>query len=445
MLNSQNISRRNLFRLSRSVACALGLSLVALPNAAQAEELPGNVNDAGEYTFVPAESLTPDELPPETEARSRSLSKGAKVVNLGGKDRYETVAKEALYAFPSSSTAVVTSGVGYADSIAVSGLAGALGCPILLTNSTYVPDATLGALSSMGVKKTVLIGSEKVASSAVMSKLRAYGSVERIWGPDRYATQMAVYEYGAKKGLWNKSTTAIVASATDFADALSASPVAYALKAPVFFCDSSKNLPSKQVSALESDLTSVKNFLLLGSPEVTSLSTERFLERLASARGGSSVRLGGCGIGSNLELLQAVRKARPKDFIIYKEHPDVVSGNRNGAMRDADVAGLADAVVRHASISLLYACCHEVHTLTSQSGFEALLRGLPVFTCGGPFYAGWGLTTDRLQFPRRRTLDSVDTLVAAVLLRYPVYYDWENCCVTDCAAFLEKLKSRLKG
>lgn len=293
MLNSQNISRRNLFRLSRSAACALGLSLVALPNAANAEELPGNVNDAGEYTFVPAESLTPDELPPETEVRARSLSRGAKVVNLGGKDRYETVATEALYAFPSSSTAVVTSGVGYADSIAVSGLAGALGCPILLTNLTHVPDATLGALSSMGVKKIVLIGSEKVASSAVMSKLRTYGSVERIWGPDRYATQMAVYEYGAKKGLWDRSATAIVASATDFADALSASPVAYALKAPVFFCDSSKNLPSKQASALESGPTSVKNFLLLGSPEVTSRSTERFLERLASARGGSSVRLGG--------------------------------------------------------------------------------------------------------------------------------------------------------
>ena len=157
----------------------------------------------------------------------------------------------------------------------------------------------------------------------------------------------------------------------------------------------------------------------------------------------ASVRQGGCGISSNLELLQAVRKARPKDFIIYKEHPDVVSGNRNGALREAEVEGLADAFVRQASISLLYACCHEVHTLTSQSGFEALLRGLPVFTYGGPFYAGWGLTTDRLEFPRRRPLESVDVLVAAVLLRYPVYYDWENRCVTDCAAFLEKLKSRL--
>lgn len=158
----------------------------------------------------------------------------------------------------------------------------------------------------------------------------------------------------------------------------------------------------------------------------------------------ASVRLGGCGIGSSLELLRAVRKARPEDFIIYKEHPDVVSGNRNGALREAEVEGLADAFVRHASISLLYTCCHEVHTLTSQSGFEALLRGLPVFTYGGPFYAGWGLTADRLKFPRRRPLASVDVLVAAVLLRYPVYYDWENRCFTDCAAFLEKLKSRLR-
>lgn len=158
----------------------------------------------------------------------------------------------------------------------------------------------------------------------------------------------------------------------------------------------------------------------------------------------ASVRLGGCGIGSNLELLQAVRAARPRDFIIYKEHPDVVSGNRDGALREAETAGLADAFVRHASISLLYACCHEVHTLTSQSGFEALLRGLPVFTYGGPFYAGWGLTTDRLAFPRRRPLSSVDVLVAIVLLRYPAYYDWENRCFTDCAAFLEKLKGRLR-
>ena len=75
----------------------------------------------------------------------------------------------------------------------------------------------------------VLLGSEKVANAAVMNKLKSYGSVERVWGADRYATQMAVYEYGAKNGLWDKSDTAVIASATGFADALSASDLYTAL------------------------------------------------------------------------------------------------------------------------------------------------------------------------------------------------------------------------
>ena len=86
----------------------------------------------------------------------------------------------------------------------------------------------------------------------------------------------------------------------------------------------------------------------------------------------------------------------------------------------------------------------EVHTLTSQTGFEALLRGCRVVTYGGPFYAGWGLTTDRSSFPRRKAIASVDVLVAAVLLCYPAYYDWEHRCFTDCMAFLAKLKSHIQ-
>ena len=159
----------------------------------------------------------------------------------------------------------------------------------------------------------------------------------------------------------------------------------------------------------------------------------------------ASVRRGGLGIRSNLDLLRAVRRARPDAFLIYKEHPDVVRRNREGALRDTDVAGLADAFVRHASIRVLYGLCHEVHTLTSQSGFEALLYGLPVFTYGGPFYAGWGLTTDRVEFPRRRPLASLDILVACTLLCYPRYYDWRARCFTDVDAYLAALEASMNG
>ena len=64
----------------------------------------------------------------------------------------------------------------------------------------------------------------------------------------------------------------------------------------------------------------------------------------------------------------------------------------------------------------LLALVGEVHTLTSLTGFEALLRGKPVFTYGQPFYAGWGLTEDRDPPPRRGRPLSLDALVAGALV-----------------------------
>jgi capsular polysaccharide export protein len=69
------------------------------------------------------------------------------------------------------------------------------------------------------------------------------------------------------------------------------------------------------------------------------------------------------------------------------------------------------------------AAVDEVHTLTSLTGFEALLRELPVVTYGAPFYAGWGLTVDRVRLPRRTRRLSLDQLVAGALILYPAYVD----------------------
>ncbi|MBQ9406011.1 MAG: capsular polysaccharide biosynthesis protein [Desulfovibrio sp.] len=153
----------------------------------------------------------------------------------------------------------------------------------------------------------------------------------------------------------------------------------------------------------------------------------------------ASVRLGGCGIEDNLALLKAVRAQRPDAFIIYKEHPDVVRGNRAGALDWSRLQHVADALVRTAPIGAVFPLCHEVHTLTSLTGFEALLRGIPVFTYGGPFYAGWGLTTDRLAFARRHRLPSLDYLVAVAILRYPYYYDWYSRMAVDCLSCIRSL------
>ena len=81
-----------------------------------------------------------------------------------------------------------------------------------------------------------------------------------------------------------------------------------------------------------------------------------------------------------------------------------------------------------------------VHTMTSLSGFDALLRGKRVVVFGRPFYAGWGLTEDRLSVPRRARRLTLDELVTGTLLRYPLYWDPALKGYTTCEAVLRRLK-----
>ncbi len=139
--------------------------------------------------------------------------------------------------------------------------------------------------------------------------------------------------------------------------------------------------------------------------------------------GDLSVRLGGGPIQDNLRLLQEVRAARPDAFIAYRPHPDVDAGHRPGAIPDALALRFADRICRGGAMAPLINAVDEVHTLTSLAGFEALLRGRCVATYGQPFYAGWGLTTDRSRFSRRTRSLCVEELAAGTLLLYPRYVD----------------------
>jgi len=80
--------------------------------------------------------------------------------------------------------------------------------------------------------------------------------------------------------------------------------------------------------------------------------------------------------------------------------------------------------VRGGGMAPLLGTVDAVHTLTSLTGFEALLRGIEVTCHGMPFYAGWGLTRDLAPVPQRRTRRlELDQLVAGVLILYPRYLD----------------------
>lgn len=161
----------------------------------------------------------------------------------------------------------------------------------------------------------------------------------------------------------------------------------------------------------------------------------------------ASIRLGcthgDAGVDTNLRLLIAVRARNPDAFIVYKPHPDVLSGNRVGQVDVAQAHQWVDHIETTASVIACLEACDSVHTMTSLTGFDALLRGIPVYTYGMPFYAGWGLTVDfglELSVKERRTRRlSLDELVAGVLLRYAVYWDWELGGFTSCEATIARL------
>ena len=139
-----------------------------------------------------------------------------------------------------------------------------------------------------------------------------------------------------------------------------------------------------------------------------------------------SIRRGCDQIATNAGLLQAVRAARPDAWIRYKPHPDVVSGNRRGHVETAILSRSANVVDDQSSIIDCIENCDELHTMTSLSGFEALLRGKQVVTYGAPFYAGWGLTHDQQPITRRTRRRTLDELVYLALIVYPRYVDMQT-------------------
>nr|WP_255494581.1 hypothetical protein [Sulfurovum sp. bin170] len=156
-----------------------------------------------------------------------------------------------------------------------------------------------------------------------------------------------------------------------------------------------------------------------------------------------SIKFGAFGL-NNSDLLQMVKERNPKAYIIYKPHPDVLSGNRKGSIAKEIIESCTNEVQTMISIDSCIAVSDEVHTLTSGAGFDALIRGKKVYTYGMPFYAGWGLTTDYRRCERRTAVRSLDELVAATLILFPRYISPKTGEFCEVEQTLRELKEEQK-
>lgn len=169
------------------------------------------------------------------------------------------------------------------------------------------------------------------------------------------------------------------------------------------------------------------------APDYRSLAEGRTIVLVAGqVPNDASLRFGMASHSSDIELLSAVRRARPKAFIVYKQHPDLLAKATGRHPTPSPPAEAADLVIGNVDLGNLLSVVDEVHVATSQIGFEALLRERPVWCHGLPFYAGWGLTHDAVVSLRRKRVLTLDALVAGTLILYPRY--WSNITNLPCEA-----------
>lgn len=125
---------------------------------------------------------------------------------------------------------------------------------------------------------------------------------------------------------------------------------------------------------------------------------------------------------TNNDLVRIARAEFPDAEIYYRPHPDVAGGFRKEQSSPADVADICHVVTSNESIITWIDLVDHVFTITSLTGFEALMRGKKVTVLGAPFYAGWGLSDDRQTVARRNTKRSLLEVFYASYIDYPKYH-----------------------
>ena len=203
---------------------------------------------------------------------------------LAGATRYDTMEQIVeTGGWKSGGTVIVASGGNYPDALAASGLAGTLDAPIVLTDAKTLSFQAFMTLTGLAPSKIIVAGGRAAVSDDVMNELEGICShVERVAGATRVDTSLKLYQQGTG---W--SHTAILATAGNFADALSISSYAYAAKAPVFLVDSN-GLTSKQQTALSNGQFS--KIIVVGGVNAV---PERVAAKAQSITGAQLTRLSG--------------------------------------------------------------------------------------------------------------------------------------------------------
>lgn len=137
------------------------------------------------------------------------------------------------------------------------------------------------------------------------------------------------------------------------------------------------------------------------------------------------------------DMLYTAIRENPDSDILIKTHPASNRGHyEDFPVEDYDNVYWIDYEIN--PISLLESV-DEVYVCTSQIGFEAVICDKIVHVFGMPFYAGWGVTQDRLSCPRRMKKRTKEEIFYAAYILYSRYVSFKTNSVCELEQTIDEI------
>jgi len=202
---------------------------------------------------------------------------GYNVVRISGSTRYATAAEIASYIIDTlggnPTEVFIASGTNFPDALSVSSAAGVLGQPILYADANgQLSGEELSVISNSDISSAVVLGGELAIPTTVSEVLESAGitSVNRLSGPDRYQTSLAINNH--YNDILTGSDIAI-ASGENFPDALSGGAFAAKKAIPVVLMNNIRNVDGAYDYVVERDPFNTYVFGLEGALSAYAVNT----------------------------------------------------------------------------------------------------------------------------------------------------------------------------
>ncbi len=167
---------------------------------------------------------------------------------VGGANRYDTAIQAVEQNFDTAETVVLATGEHFPDGLTASALCGVYDAPLLLTPRRTLYPAVVDEIVRLGASRIIIIGGSSAVSGAVEDALVDLDlDVTRIGGRDRYETAALIAEHVIANSEFEGNV--FIARGDQFADALAASPVAYANRMPILLVGP-QMLPTSTIEVL---------------------------------------------------------------------------------------------------------------------------------------------------------------------------------------------------